>query len=232
MIPMLIAFVGVGLDMGWYYLTVSRMQNASDAAVMAGAWKMLDDEQILSDYSDALLIDFVPNYILKDPDTDEPIISKRDKTDGDTVAKEYVKVNLSSEDATWDGDTIVDAYDEDSNKLTFGSQLYGRAQDKDDYGYYTMWYRVELEEEVKHFFLPGWFPAMNAKVQSVAKITHYIAGPNLFEQTKLIAEKQKPTQAGITLAKPEAVLMPTHVQSCRRATNTAKATNIALNFCG
>lgn len=84
---------------------------------------------------------------------------------------------------------IADAYDE-NDKVTFSSQLYGRAQDKDDYGYYTMWYRVELEEDVEHFFMPGWFPAMKAVVQSVAKITHYIQGPNLFEQTKAIAEKQ------------------------------------------
>ena len=190
LIPLLLLFVGVGLDMGWYYLTVSRMQNASDAAVMAGAWKFLEDEGVLSDYSDALLIDFVPNYILKDPDTDEPIISTRDKKPGDEVAKAYVQKNLAVAGATWINDTIADAYDEENNTLTFGSQLYGRAQDKDDYGYYTMWYRVELEEDVEHFFLPGWFPAMKATVQSVAKITHYIQGPNLFEQTKAIAEKQ------------------------------------------
>lgn len=43
LIPTLFAFAGVGLDLGWYYLTVYRMQNAADAAVLAGAWKMLDD---------------------------------------------------------------------------------------------------------------------------------------------------------------------------------------------
>ena len=139
LIPLLIVFVGVGLDMGWYYLTVSRMQNASDAAVMAGAWKFLEDEGVLSDYSDALLIDFVPNYILKDPDTNEPIISNRDKKPGDAVAKAYVQKNLAVAGAKWTKDTIADAYDEKNNKLTFDSQLYGRAQDKDDYGYYTMW---------------------------------------------------------------------------------------------
>jgi len=100
LIPLMILFVGAGLDMGWYYLNVSRMQNASDAAVMAGAWKFLEDEGVLSDYSDALLIDFVPNYILKDPDTDDPIISTRDKKPGDEVAKEYVKTNLAVAGAT------------------------------------------------------------------------------------------------------------------------------------
>lgn len=109
------------------------------------------------------------------------MISTRDTTNGDAVAKAYVKHNLSPEDATWDGNTIVDAYDIKSNILTFASNLYGRGQDMDDYGYYAMWYQVILEEDVKHFFLPGWFAPMNAKVQSVAKITHYIKGDNLFE---------------------------------------------------
>ena len=36
MIPLLILFVGVGIDLGWYYLNVSRLQNAADAAVLAG----------------------------------------------------------------------------------------------------------------------------------------------------------------------------------------------------
>ena len=35
--PLLICFVGVGMDLGWYYLNVSRLQNAADAAVLAGA---------------------------------------------------------------------------------------------------------------------------------------------------------------------------------------------------
>ncbi|MBQ3445004.1 MAG: hypothetical protein IJG33_17360 [Selenomonadaceae bacterium] len=92
-------------------------------------------------------------------------------------------------DATWTGNTIVDAYDED-NKLNFKSNLYGRAQDWSDYGYYTMWYQVVLEEEVKHFFMPGWFKPMTARVQSVAKITHYKQGPNLLEQTDALAKSQ------------------------------------------
>ena len=29
LIPLLILFVGVGMDLGWYYLNVSRLQNAA-----------------------------------------------------------------------------------------------------------------------------------------------------------------------------------------------------------
>ncbi|MBE8955450.1 MAG: pilus assembly protein [Quinella sp. 2Q5] len=37
LIPLLIMCLGVGLDLGWYYLKVSRLQNAADAAALAGA---------------------------------------------------------------------------------------------------------------------------------------------------------------------------------------------------
>ena len=37
LIPFLLLVVGVGLDLGWYYLNVSRLQNAADAAALAGA---------------------------------------------------------------------------------------------------------------------------------------------------------------------------------------------------
>ena len=64
LIPTIFLLGGVGLDLGWYYLKVSSMQNAADAAVIAGAWKFLEDEGTLSDYSDAKLIDFVPSHVL------------------------------------------------------------------------------------------------------------------------------------------------------------------------
>ncbi|MBQ3336340.1 MAG: pilus assembly protein, partial [Selenomonadaceae bacterium] len=37
LIPFLFLCIGVGLDLGWYYLNVSRLQNAADAAALAGA---------------------------------------------------------------------------------------------------------------------------------------------------------------------------------------------------
>ena len=35
MIPVILLFVGLALDLGWYYLNVSRLQNAADAAALA-----------------------------------------------------------------------------------------------------------------------------------------------------------------------------------------------------
>ena len=42
MIPVILLFVGLALDLGWYYLNVSRMQNAADAAALAGASAIID----------------------------------------------------------------------------------------------------------------------------------------------------------------------------------------------
>ena len=188
LVPLLLLFVAVGMDLGWYYLNVSRMQNAADAAAVAGAWKLLGDEETLSDYNDVLLIDFVPAHFLKDPENNNlPIISTRSKAAGDVEAKDYVKKNLAP-NGTWDNNTIPDSYDKRINTLTFDSQLYGRGYDEELYG--IMCYQVILEEDVKHFFMSGWFDPMKAKVQAVAKITPYARGPNLFEQTKVIAERE------------------------------------------
>ena len=46
LMPIFILVIGAGLDLGWYYLNVSRLQNAADAAVLAGAHKLRDDHDI------------------------------------------------------------------------------------------------------------------------------------------------------------------------------------------
>ena len=42
LIPIILLFVGLALDLGWYYLNVSRLQNAADAAALAGAHTIID----------------------------------------------------------------------------------------------------------------------------------------------------------------------------------------------
>ena len=49
LMPIFILVIGAGLDLGWYYLNVSRLQNAADAAVLAGAHKLRDDHDIFKD---------------------------------------------------------------------------------------------------------------------------------------------------------------------------------------
>ena len=37
LMPIFLLMLGIALDLGWYYLNVSRLQNAADAAAIAGA---------------------------------------------------------------------------------------------------------------------------------------------------------------------------------------------------
>lgn len=98
LVPFLLMFAGVGLDLGWYYLNVSRLQNAADAAAVAGAQALLEDEDFLAatksrseernsnneNYQYAYLVDEYPTNSPSDIST---------KT-GDAVAEEYVVKNL------------------------------------------------------------------------------------------------------------------------------------------
>lgn len=193
LMPLLLMFVGVGLDLGWYYLNVSRMSNAADAAVTAGVSKFLEggDESLYSDYKDTALIDKVPSHILKDPVTGEAHIADRDKSDGDTEAKVYVKKNLSLNSAAWSNNKIAD--DWTKTDTSFSSTLWGYdLEDKN-----TLYYQVVLEEDIEHLLMPGWFEPMHATVSAVSKLTRYYLpksvptyeyekGPNLFEQMKAV----------------------------------------------
>ena len=49
LIPILLFLGGVGLDIGWYYLNVSRLQNAADAAVLVGANKLIEEHDTFKD---------------------------------------------------------------------------------------------------------------------------------------------------------------------------------------
>lgn len=60
LIPLLFLFIGVGIDLGWYFVKVSRLQNAADAAVIAEATKLIEEnpDQKLTGYSKSVqLID-------------------------------------------------------------------------------------------------------------------------------------------------------------------------------
>ena len=50
LVPMLFLCAGVTLDLGWYYLNVSRLQNAADAAALAGAQALVEKDKDFQDY--------------------------------------------------------------------------------------------------------------------------------------------------------------------------------------
>ena len=85
MLPMSFFLVGAAADFGWIYFNQSRLQNAADAAVIAGAQNLVFDEQNLSDYTYST---FVNNWDQGFQDmVASNTISKRPIADGDKVAK-------------------------------------------------------------------------------------------------------------------------------------------------
>ena len=170
LIPMLFLFVGVTLDLGWYYLNVSRLQNAADAAVIAGARAFADD---INAKNTAANISVTYNYdgtivdsysIINPPDTGT------DKTKGDEAAADYVLKNLSASDASWSKPEDANSYTVSDNwsrnyksQITLVPLLY--------YDEENFYYVVHLAEKIEHLFLPGFFDAMPAPVVAVAMIT-------------------------------------------------------------
>ena len=164
LIPLLILFVGVGIDLGWYYLNVSRLQNAADASAIAGAHALIEnDAENFSSYGDNVVL--VGNFYGGDePDS----IS----TAGDATAADYALKNLSSDASVAPvivGD-ITTAYKMNDNwgivgssEITMTPNLYKVGE--------IYYYVVAIEEKIHHMFLSGLFDAMNAPVTAIAMLT-------------------------------------------------------------
>ncbi|MBR1580819.1 MAG: Tad domain-containing protein [Selenomonadaceae bacterium] len=172
MVPLLFCFVGAAADFGWLYFNQSRLQNAADAAVTAGAKNLIADEQSLSDYTYSTFIgtwedDF---QALVDSNT----VSSRSRDDGDKKAKEYVIKNMSSDGKltdSWNGNAPIE----------FESKLYG--VDVNDYR--ALYYVVMLKEKINHLFSVMdyfEFADLNTNVVAVAKITHVVKGISIYKQ--------------------------------------------------
>ena len=200
LIPLLFLFVGVGMDLGWYYLNVSRLQNAADAAALAGAQALIKKDNAFENYH---LVQLTSNQLPEDFDDYEKInnynlgnLSKY-KTLEDTNlkntlragradAENYLRKNLS--DAT-DVDTSSD--ERKNLSATDGWSISAKNEDKQVNGnvelrfnkvdaadnfYGDLYYVVSLSEKIRHFFLPGWFDDMMAPVKAVVLLQpHYVA---------------------------------------------------------
>lgn len=169
LVPVFLFLGGVGLDLGWYYLNVSRLQNAADAAVLVGANKLIEEHDTFKNKNyKARLVDKFP------ADKPETTIST---TAGDDVAKDYAKKNLEDNSTSYappnlfsvaqaaDNDPIKDGYTRGDNTVDMTTGLY---RDGGDY-----FYVVGLNEDIHHFFI-GFFPDMNAGVVSVALMSKNI----------------------------------------------------------
>ncbi len=161
LVPVLFGFVGAGIDLGWYYFNVSRLQNAADAAALAGARKIIDSDEKFKTYNNKA-VRLVENIL-----DDEPY---KLETAGDEVAAAYVLKNISSNTDTapvkntYDYTLIDDWGIGGSSEIKMTPSLYQG-------GGGNFYYVVHLAENVKHLFLPGWFDDMRAPVVAVAILT-------------------------------------------------------------
>jgi len=174
--PILLLCCGVGLDLGWYYLNVSRLQNAADASVLVGAKTLTEAHDLFKDKSyKAKLIDKYPANSPAKDDKDNLILTP----DGDMAALNYAKKNLAENPLGYappnffsvaqaaDDNSIKDGYTRGHNTVTMTTGLYQNGED-----YY---YVVGLSEDIRHFFI-GFLDDMNAGVVAVALISKKDSG--------------------------------------------------------
>ena len=190
LIPILFLLVGVGIDLGWYFINVSRLQNAADAAALAGASELVEDGKTMeSYYVDGLT--YLPKDIADENkykkfnvEGENGKISKEEVEikQGKAEAQLYAVKNLNPADVTVEKavnaskKTVTNGWTssmEKKDNVNFGATLYTRLVDKDreelagmaSTGY--RYYQVELTEKVNHLFLRGYSP-MQAKVVACA----------------------------------------------------------------
>lgn len=167
MVPIFLFAGGAGLDLGWYYLNVSRLQNAADASVIVGARTLAADTTNFKDYAYSTLVE-------KFPASNQDYT--KDITAGNQAAADYALKNLSSSNdfVQWKSGntyTIKDSYTRGDNTIRINSSLY--KDTKENY-----YYVVHMEEDIRHFFL-GFLDDMNAGVVSVAKLSYnFISRPS------------------------------------------------------
>lgn len=195
--PIFILFLGVGMDLGWYYLNVSRLQNAADAAALAGAQALVKNDKAFEDY---YIVALASNKLPAGFDTYEKIFTtdlygspakyktesavKETLLDGRHLVEEYARKNLSDKDAVDESTTdrsTVSATDgwanEKAEKIVSGTiELRFKESDAKSNVYGPLYYVVTLEENIRHFFLPGWFDDMIAPVKAVVLLQPHDEG--------------------------------------------------------
>ena len=169
--PLLFMCLGAGLDLGWYYLNVSRLQNAADAAAVAGAHTIINDTENFSGYGDNIVL---IDKFYGDNDTGTDNI---DTEEGDKVAANYALKNLSSDagaNPIRNSNQKIYAYTMNDNwgkgdnpQIKMTPSLYKIGDD--------FYYVVKLEENIQHLFMSGWFDAMNAPVTAIAMMAVAVA---------------------------------------------------------
>ncbi len=172
LLPVLILFLFVVFDLGWLYLNKSRLQNAAEAAAIAGANKFCEESQ--DGYNSVMLVYENDDIIkaLRDEEKDLPNLS----SGINFAAKESWESNLGVS-----ADTETDSWTKVKVSPTY--KLYAEEDDE------KIYYEVELKENVTHIFkVLDILPFTTVPAVAVAEITKGIAERNLWEDMNQLAE--------------------------------------------
>ena len=202
LIPVMLLFAGLGLDLGWYYLNVSRLQNAVDAAALAGAQALVKKDNVFDNY---YLVQLASNQLPADFDTYSNVFTNTFGSNGNGIrlnyfseddakdtllesqvlAEKYTRINLGDEEAVsdstdWKTLSATDAWNnsikEEDRKVSGTIDLKYQIVDGKNDKYGPLYYVVSLNEKIRHFLLPGWFEPMNAPVKAVVLLQPHHLG--------------------------------------------------------
>ncbi|MCR5833971.1 MAG: Tad domain-containing protein [Selenomonadaceae bacterium] len=159
------SLLGLVVDLGWYFYTVSRMQNAADAAVLVGA-RNLKESNAIAGVSKISLISHKDETFAQvyweekgannsaSNTTSSSGTANIDTAQSNEMAVEYVEKNIDTKK-----NLNTDEMDSIETSLVY------------DAGNSCYYYVVRLEETVGHLFLKSdIFPSMKAPVTAVAKL--------------------------------------------------------------
>lgn len=192
LVPLLFLFAGAIIDLGWYYLNVSRLQNVADAAVLAGAKSLLEDlknnNSKYKRYKVTLAYQhpddsnlYTISSLTKSSTKSLSDITSETKSNADEIAFEYARKNLSSGNVssflpsffsvaeageTDEANSLEDGWARKNKYSEVKMESPKIYKDGDDF-----YYVVHLTEDIQHLFLPGGFDPMAAPVVAVAKIS-------------------------------------------------------------
>ncbi len=162
-VPTLFMFVAAVVEFGWWFINQSRLQNAADAAVLAGVSEILEE----ADANTVLSYDFVN----KVPSGYSEIPIAKD-ANGDEVALAYAEKNFAYEPFR-NETNFFERHSYRNSKLTSATDTATQ-----NYFLYPMYYEVELRGQVQHLFsILNNFGEMPLHVKAVAKVSQSIIAP-------------------------------------------------------
>lgn len=146
LLPVLILFLFIVFDLGWLYLNKSRLQNAAEAAAIAGANKFCEVTD--KGFNNVVLIHegLNANYkALRDNKKELDYIPTKESSAIYNAAKASLNKNLG---VSADADKIEkDSWTNAEVKMAQQPKLYGESVDSE-----TIYYEVQLTETVHHLF--------------------------------------------------------------------------------